>query len=148
MSLTNLGNFVSNSDGKAKLLHNDHVNIFSVQSVVIHVSCEQRTIKAHIWKHSGHRDVNYPMFKNGPLSIYKDVSNPSGYLLQPFISNLKTKKLTCQTSLTGESPAIVPHVPKLSTSFSSSVCSKHIPAVQIIMDTTMTDIANLHESCS
>lgn len=120
------------------------INIFSVQSGY---TCElQQTIKAHIWKHSGHCDVDYPMFKNGPLSIYKDVSNPSGYLLQPFISNLKTKKTTCQASLTGESPAIVSHVPKLSTSFSSSVCSKHIPAVQIIMDTTMTDIGNLHES--
>ena len=32
----------------------------------------QRTIKAHIWKHSGHKDLDYPMFQNGPLSVYDD----------------------------------------------------------------------------
>ena len=32
----------------------------------------QRTIKAHIWKHSGNKDIDYPMFQNGPLSIYED----------------------------------------------------------------------------
>ncbi|XP_064640707.1 zinc finger protein 184-like [Lineus longissimus] len=37
-------------------------------------TCEhQRTIKSHIWKHSGHKDVGYPMFQNGPLSIYDDL---------------------------------------------------------------------------
>ncbi|KAL3860100.1 hypothetical protein ACJMK2_010268 [Sinanodonta woodiana] len=36
-------------------------------------TCEyQRTIKAHIWKHSGHKNIDYPMFQNGPLSIYED----------------------------------------------------------------------------
>ncbi len=36
-------------------------------------TCEhQRTIKAHIWKHSGHQDIDYPMFQNGPLSVYDD----------------------------------------------------------------------------
>ena len=35
--------------------------------------CEhQRTIKAHIWKHSGNKDIDYPSFQNGPLSIYDD----------------------------------------------------------------------------
>lgn len=35
--------------------------------------CEQqRTIKAHIWKHSGHKDIDYPMFQNGPISVYDD----------------------------------------------------------------------------
>ena len=35
-------------------------------------TCEfQRTIKAHIWKHSGNKNVEYPMFQNGPLSIYE-----------------------------------------------------------------------------
>ncbi len=33
----------------------------------------QRTIKSHIWKHSGHKDIDYPMFQNGPLSVYDDV---------------------------------------------------------------------------
>ncbi|CAH1778724.1 unnamed protein product [Owenia fusiformis] len=34
--------------------------------------CEsQRTIKSHIWKHTGHKDIDYPMFQNGPLSIYE-----------------------------------------------------------------------------
>ncbi|KAK3579005.1 hypothetical protein CHS0354_034802 [Potamilus streckersoni] len=38
-------------------------------------TCEyQRTIKAHIWKHSGHKNIDYPMFQNGPLSIYEDTS--------------------------------------------------------------------------
>lgn len=31
----------------------------------------QRTIKAHIWKHSGNKNIDYPMFQNGPLSIYE-----------------------------------------------------------------------------
>lgn len=36
-------------------------------------TCEyQRTIKAHVWKHSGHKDIDYPMFQNGPLSIYDE----------------------------------------------------------------------------
>lgn len=36
-------------------------------------TCEhQRTIKGHIWKHSGHKDIDYPMFQNGPISIYDD----------------------------------------------------------------------------
>ncbi|XP_048751903.2 zinc finger protein 507-like [Ostrea edulis] len=34
----------------------------------------QRTIKAHIWKHSGNKDIEYPMFRNGPLSVYEDMS--------------------------------------------------------------------------
>ena len=36
-------------------------------------TCElQRTIKAHIWKHIGNNDLDYPMFQNGPLSVYDD----------------------------------------------------------------------------
>lgn len=35
-------------------------------------TCEyQRTIKAHIWKHCGHQKVDYPIFQNGPLSVYE-----------------------------------------------------------------------------
>lgn len=33
---------------------------------------QQRTIKAHIWKHSGHKDLDYPMFQNGPISVYDE----------------------------------------------------------------------------
>ena len=40
-------------------------------------TCEyQRTIKAHIWKHSGNKNVEYPMFQNGPLSIYEGEMYP------------------------------------------------------------------------
>ena len=40
---------------------------------ICNYTCEyQRTIKAHIWKHSGHKDIDYPMFQNGPLSVYDD----------------------------------------------------------------------------
>ena len=36
-------------------------------------TCEQqRTIKGHIWKHSGHKDIDYPMFQNGPISMYDE----------------------------------------------------------------------------
>lgn len=38
----------------------------------------QRTIKAHIWKHSGNKDIDYPMFQNGPLSIYEEILLPPG----------------------------------------------------------------------
>lgn len=48
-------------------------------------SCEyQRTIKAHIWKHSGHRQIQYPIFQNGPLSMYED----GGAVSQPVVSTL------------------------------------------------------------
>ena len=30
----------------------------------------QRTIKAHMWRHSGHKNLQYPTFQNGPLSVY------------------------------------------------------------------------------
>lgn len=41
-------------------------------------TCEhQRTIKAHIWKHSGNKNIDYPMFQNGPLSVYDDESLPA-----------------------------------------------------------------------
>ena len=40
--------------------------------------CEhQRTIKSHIWKHSGHKKLDYPIFQNGPLSVY-DQRTPLG----------------------------------------------------------------------
>ena len=40
--------------------------------------CEhQRSIKSHIWKHSGHKDIDYPIFQNGPLSVY-DKNTPVG----------------------------------------------------------------------
>lgn len=51
--------------------HDSHLDRFSC--TICGYTCEyQRTIKAHIWKHSGHRDVDYPMFQNGPLSIYDE----------------------------------------------------------------------------
>lgn len=41
-------------------------------------TCEhQRTIKAHIWKHSGNKNVDYPMFQNGPLSVHDDEILPT-----------------------------------------------------------------------
>ena len=44
--------------------------------------CEQqRTIKAHIWKHSGHKDIDYPMFQNGPISVYDDTPVGKAVLL-------------------------------------------------------------------
>lgn len=48
-------------------------------------TCEfQRTIKAHIWKHSGNKDIEYPMFQNGPLSIYdSDVETKACVNLTP-----------------------------------------------------------------
>lgn len=36
----------------------------------------QRTVKAHIWRHTGNKNVNYPMFQNGPLSVYEDEQLP------------------------------------------------------------------------
>lgn len=32
----------------------------------------QRTLKAHMWKHLGHKNLQYPTFQNGPLSVYDD----------------------------------------------------------------------------
>lgn len=38
---------------------------------ICNYDCEsQRVIKAHMWKHSGHKDLCYPTFQNGPLSVY------------------------------------------------------------------------------
>ena len=50
-------------------------------------TCEyQRTIKAHIWKHSGNKNVEYPMFQNGPLSIYEGE-------MYPKVNQLSTEEL-------------------------------------------------------
>ena len=108
------------------------------QCTICGYTCElQRTIKAHIWKHSGHRDVDYPMFQNGPLSIYEDINKH-----KPFIPNLKTKdKSKCQVYfLNSENPAIVSQVSKVST----SSCPQNVSAMKTFVTTTMSDIANLH----
>ncbi|XP_071091649.1 zinc finger protein 507-like [Haliotis cracherodii] len=45
--------------------------------IICGYTCEyQRTIKAHIWKHSGNQAIDYPMFQNGPLSMYDDIPTP------------------------------------------------------------------------
>ena len=37
-----------------------------------YTSEHQRTIKSHMWRHSGTSSIDYPMFQNGPLSIYEN----------------------------------------------------------------------------
>ncbi len=39
--------------------------------IICGYTCDhQRTIKAHVWRHSGHKSLDYPIFQNGPLSMY------------------------------------------------------------------------------
>lgn len=56
-------------------IHDVHAGRF--KCTLCGYTCEyQRTIKAHIWKHSGNKNVDYPMFQNGPLSVYEDEALP------------------------------------------------------------------------
>jgi hypothetical protein len=78
-------------------------------------TCEhQRTIKSHIWKHSGHKDVGYPMFQNGPLSIYDDVT-----------TGMKTQEVTQMNIVPGgapiKTPPVMPAVNTLETKQSAPV---------------------------
>ncbi|XP_074645955.1 uncharacterized protein LOC141902213 [Tubulanus polymorphus] len=53
----------------ARFSFDESLGIF--RCMICGYTCEhQRTIKSHVWKHSGHKDVDYPMFQNGPLSMY------------------------------------------------------------------------------
>ena len=57
-------------DGNTGFTHDASLGVF--RCMICGYTCDhQRTIKAHIWKHSGHKDVDYPMFQNGPMSIYE-----------------------------------------------------------------------------
>ncbi|RUS76012.1 hypothetical protein EGW08_016217, partial [Elysia chlorotica] len=50
--------------------------------LICNYHCEfQRTIKAHIWKHSGHQNIEYPMFDHGPLQAFKTRSGDTVHLL-------------------------------------------------------------------
>ncbi|OWF34781.1 Zinc finger protein 507 [Mizuhopecten yessoensis] len=61
---------IKSKDGELPPFVHDRVNARYLCTICGY-SCEfQRTIKAHIWKHSGNQDIEYPMFQNGPLSIY------------------------------------------------------------------------------
>lgn len=53
----------------AGFTHDDKVGMYKC-SLCGFMSEHQRSIKSHIWKHSGHKDIDYPMFQNGPLSVY------------------------------------------------------------------------------
>ncbi|XP_033754018.1 uncharacterized protein LOC117337245 [Pecten maximus] len=72
------------ADGELPPFVHDRVNARYLCTICGY-SCEfQRTIKAHIWKHSGNKDIEYPMFQNGPLSIYdSDVESKSCLNLTP-----------------------------------------------------------------
>ena len=79
----------------------------------------QRTIKAHIWKHSGHKDINYPTFQNGPLSMYEEVlsdgrqsmnnTNPSGTELSTKIQGASAPCV--RTSASTEEPVKDENIP-------------------------------------
>lgn len=81
-------------------------------------TCEyQRTIKAHIWKHSGNKDVEYPMFQNGPLSIYEgdQMVNPDAvnvFYNADNIAETQGKELKEQLHPPSREPAPQIHVEK------------------------------------
>lgn len=43
---------------------------YYVCSICSYICDTQRCLKAHMWKHLGHKNLEYPTFKNGPLSVY------------------------------------------------------------------------------
>lgn len=57
--------------------------------------CEsQRTIKAHMWKHSGHKKLQYPTFQNGPLSVYDDTLLAAKNFINKDIDSVRAMFLT------------------------------------------------------
>ncbi|XP_013405269.1 zinc finger protein 507 isoform X2 [Lingula anatina] len=64
---------VNSSGGQLAFVFDQGQSVY--RCTICSYTCEhQRTIKAHVWKHSGHQEIEYPMFQNGPLSIYDDVA--------------------------------------------------------------------------
>ena len=88
---------------------------------ICNYTCEfQRTIKAHIWKHSGHKDIDYPMFQNGPLSVYDDTPVGMSILLSSKapVSHVASSSVTDRNTIVTARPiSIAPkksHVTKTS----------------------------------
>ena len=68
--VNNTQNTVPAKSFNSDFTHDPAVGVY-VCSICGYTCEHQRTIKAHIWKHTGHKDVDYPMFQNGPLSVYE-----------------------------------------------------------------------------
>jgi len=62
-----------------------------VCSICSYFCDSQRTLKAHMWKHSGHKNLEYPTFQNGPLSIYDDTP----FAAKNFVNNNQQSEVLC-----------------------------------------------------
>ncbi len=80
------------ADPPQQWTHDESVGLYRC-IICGYVTKHQRTIKSHIWKHSGHQDVDYPIFQNGPLSVYDDVPVGQTTLLSinPIVQMHKTE---------------------------------------------------------
>lgn len=75
-------------------------------------TCEhQRTIKAHIWKHSGNKNIDYPMFQNGPLSVYDDENIPTRIERTDNVIEIITASNEVKKSVKGQMPPLIKSVP-------------------------------------
>ncbi|XP_064611153.1 zinc finger protein 507-like [Liolophura sinensis] len=85
----------------------------------------QRTIKAHVWKHSGHKDIDYPMFQNGPMSIYDDITqeNCSKMVTNPPSASVKVEVCTQENEIQNNAK-ILNGVPTVDTSVVSEALMK------------------------
>ncbi|XP_060084574.1 uncharacterized protein LOC132563840 [Ylistrum balloti] len=105
-------------DGELPPFIHDRVNARYLCTICGY-SCEfQRTIKAHIWKHSGNQDIEYPMFQNGPLSIYdSDVESKSCVNLTPSSVSVcmmeKAHKVLKEYKTTSQHTSVSPVAPAL-----------------------------------
>lgn len=57
----------------------------------------QRTLKAHMWKHSGHKNLQYPIFQNGPLSVYDDTPLAAKNFMNKISGTKESDNVDCQS---------------------------------------------------
>ncbi|XP_069113703.1 zinc finger protein 142-like [Argopecten irradians] len=125
-------------------------------------SCEfQRTIKAHIWKHSGNQDIEYPMFQNGPLSIYESdaeakssVDSSPSYMcvMDKTQKTLKETPKEPSTKVTSQQTSVSPVAPALAHLLAAramtgltkevnlpKVTGSEVKSVPVVQDSTEED---------
>ncbi|XP_053401743.1 uncharacterized protein LOC123550514 [Mercenaria mercenaria] len=96
-------------------------------------TCEhQRTIKAHIWKHSGNKNIDYPMFQNGPLSVYDDEL--------PARIERNENVIEIITSSSEVNKAVMTHVPPLVKS-AAEVEPAKVPPFIVYENTKISNVA-------
>ncbi|XP_050398730.1 zinc finger protein 507 [Patella vulgata] len=112
--------------GNAPFIHDERTGRFVC--TICGYACEyQRTIKSHIWKHSGNKDIDYPMFQNGPLSVYEE--NVNRNQLDVGVEQLQEKETTNLT-VKDEAKPVEESVPVTT----SEPLAKPLQTAQVVLD--------------